>query len=341
VAAGEQRIMEQITDGTIPDRAFIKFSIESLAAQLQAIMREAEGVKLAEDPEFLHRMRVASRRLRTRLKLFADCLPESKALLFRKRVRSLTRALGEARDCDVQIIHITEFMESLETRRQKEGLRRLLLRLTQKREGLQSAVIKAVTRMEDGRILTEMQELFRTVLGAMAFDKPEKPGSYAFMLASREIKGLLGELFGFEMYIREPARSAELHQMRIAAKHLRYAMESFEPLFKVRLKKPIKAAKTIQEILGDIHDCDVWTHFLPVFLEDEAEKAIFYSGNVRIIPRLKTGIMRLEKDRSEFRAKRYDEFLKVWEESLGVWQTLSDFLNSGGASENNPDEEQA
>jgi len=333
--------MEQIADGGTPDRAFVKFSVESLAAQLQAVMREAEGVKIAQDPEFLHRMRVASRRLRTRLKLFAECLPESKAMLFRKRVRSLTRALGEARDCDVQIIYLTEFMESLETRRQKEGIRRLLLRLTQKRAGIQTAVVKAVTRLEDGRILTEMQELFRTVLGSMAFDKPEKPGSYAFMLASREIKNLLGELFGFEMYIRDPARSAELHQMRIAAKHLRYAMESFEPLFRTRLRKPIKAAKAIQEILGDIHDCDVWAHFLPVFLEDEAEKAVVYSGNVRIIPRLRTGIMLLEKDRSEFRAKRYDEFLRVWEESLGVWQTLSDFLNSDYDAEKIPNEEQA
>jgi CHAD domain-containing protein len=332
--------MEQVKDGAIPDRTFVKFSIETLAAQLQAIMREAEGVKLGQDAEFLHRMRVASRRLRTRLKLFAECLPEQKASMYRKRVRSLTRALGEARDCDVQIIHIREFMDSLETRRQKEGIRRLLLRLTQKRESLQSAVVKAVIRMEDGRIFSEMQELFRTILGTMAFDKPSKPGGYAFMLASREIKALLGELFGFEMYIREPSRSAELHQMRIAAKHLRYAMESFEPLFKIRLKKPVKAAKAIQEILGDIHDCDVWAYFLPVFLEDEVEKAIVYSGNVRIIPRLKTGINRLEKERAEFRKKRYDEFLKVWEESLPVWQTLSDFLNTGEAAEHNPNEEQ-
>ena len=332
--------MEQVKERLTPDRAFVKFSIESLAAQLQAIMREAGGIKLGQDAEFLHRMRVASRRLRTRLRLFAECLPDSKASMYRKRVRSLTRALGEARDCDVQIIHIREFMESLETRRQKEGIKRLLLRLTQKRELLQSAVVKAVTRMEDGRTFTEMQELFRSILGTMAFDKPTKLGGYAFMLASRDIKALLGELFGFEMYIREPSRSTELHQMRIAAKHLRYAMESFEPLFKLRLKKPIKAAKAIQEILGDIHDCDVWAHFLPVFLEDEAEKAIVYSGNVRIIPRLKTGIIRLEKDREEFRNKRYDEFLKVWEESLPVWQTLSDFLNSGESAEQNPNEEQ-
>jgi CHAD domain-containing protein len=333
--------MEQVADMPIPDRAFIKFSIEALAAQLQAVMREAGGVKLAGDPEFLHRMRVASRRLRTRLKLFAECLPDAKASMYRKRVRSLTRALGEARDADVQIIHIREFMDSLETRRQKEGIRRLLLRLSQRREGLQSAVAKAVTRMEDGRIFTEMQELFRAILGTMAFDKPAKPGRYAFMLASREIKTLLGELFGFEMYIREPSRSAELHQMRIAAKHLRYAMESFEPLFKTRLRKPIKAAKAIQELLGDIHDCDVWAHFLPVFLEDEREKAIVYSGNVRIISRLKTGIACLEKDRAEFRKKRYDEFIKVWEEALPVWQILSDFLNSGEEAEQNPDEEQA
>jgi CHAD domain-containing protein len=333
--------MEPLIGDMGPDRAFVKFSIESLAAQLQAIMREAGGTRLGQDAEFLHRMRVASRRLRTRLRLFSECLPDSKASMYRKRVRSLTRALGEARDCDVQIIYIMEFMESLETRRQKEGIKRLLLRLTQKRERLQSAVVKAVTRMEDGRIFTEMQELFRAILGTMAFDKPAETGGYAFMLASREIKALLGELFGFEMYIREPSRSVELHQMRIAAKHLRYAMESFEPLFRTRLKKPIKAAKAIQEMLGDIHDCDVWAHFLPVFLEDESERAIEYSGNIRIIPRLKTGIMRLEKDRAEFRNKRYDEFLKAWEDSLPVWQTLSDFLNSGEAAEPNPNEEQA
>jgi CHAD domain-containing protein len=332
--------MEQVADNSISDRAFVKFSIEALAAQLQAVVREAEGVKLAEDAEFLHRMRVASRRLRTRLKLFAECLPDSKASMYRKRVRSLTRALGEARDADVQIIHIREFMDSLEVRRQKEGIRRLLLRLTQKRQGLQSAVVKAVTRMEDGRIFTEMQELFRTILGTMAFDKPVKPGSYSFMLASGEIKALLGELFGYEMYIREPSRSAELHQMRIAAKHLRYAMESFEPLFKARLKQPIKTAKLIQELLGDIHDCDVWAHFLPVFLEDEAKRAIAYSGNVRIISRLKTGIACLEKDRAEFRKKCYVEFVKVWEESQPVWQILSDFLSSGEEAVHNPKEEQ-
>lgn len=333
--------MEQIENMSGPDRAFVKFGVESLAAQLQAVMREAEGVKAGEDPEFLHRMRVASRRLRTRLKLFAGCLPESKAMMYRRRVRSLTRALGEARDADVQMIHISEFMETLETRRQKEGIRRLLLRLTQKRDGLQSAVIKAVTRMEEGRILTEMQEMFRAILGTMAFEKPTKPGEYAFMLMADEIKALLGDLFGFEMYIKEPSRSTELHQMRIAAKHLRYAMESFEPLFRTRLKKPIKAAKTIQELLGDIHDCDVWAHFLPLFLEDEGKRAMDYSGNLRIMPRLKTGIMRLEKDRSEFRTKRYDEFLKVWEESLPVWQALSDFLNSGGTAAGSSEEEQA
>jgi len=317
----------------IPDNAFIKFAVESLSLQLRATTKEADGVKLAEDPEYLHRMRVASRRLRTRLALFKDCLPDGKAMMFRKKARSLTRALGEARDADVQMIHLHEFMDSLENNRQKEGIKRLLLRLSQKRSALQSGVVRAVKRMEEGKVLSEMEELFRSILGGFAFDKNISESDYAFRLASKEIRKLLGELFSFEMYITDPSRSTELHQMRIAAKHLRYAMESFEPLFKVKLKKPIKTAKVLQELLGDIHDCDVWACLIPAFIEDETAKAYEYSGHSRIISRLKTGIKLLEKNRTEFRLKRYEEFIKTWESSIEVWKSLSDFLTSQNKDE--------
>jgi CHAD domain-containing protein len=328
MAAGKQGIMEQVEQAISPDRAFLKFAVESLMAQLHAIQKESSGVKLADDPECLHRMRVASRRLRTRLAIFRECLPEGRAMFYRKRVRTLTRALGEARDADVQMIHLSEFMEGLETRRQREGIKRLLLRLSQKRAKYQSSVVKAVTRMDEGRVFAEMEETFRSILGTLAFEKPAEYSDYAFRLASSEIRAQLNELLSFEMYVNDPSRSAELHQMRIAAKHLRYAMESFEPLFRIKLKKPIKTAKLIQEILGDIHDCDVWLYYLPVFLEDETSLALEYSGNARIISRIRPGIGLLQKERDEFRIKRYAEFRQAWEDSSEVWQALSDFLNS-------------
>lgn len=66
-----------------------------------------------EDPEFIHRMRVASRRLRTALSVFGDCLPCKKTDKFRKKIRRLSGILGEARDRDVQAGFLKEFFKGL------------------------------------------------------------------------------------------------------------------------------------------------------------------------------------------------------------------------------------
>jgi CHAD domain-containing protein len=47
---------------------------------LQSLRSEVEGVRLAEDIECIHRMRVASRRLRAAQQLFDGCIPEKKAM---------------------------------------------------------------------------------------------------------------------------------------------------------------------------------------------------------------------------------------------------------------------
>ena len=67
-----------------------------------AVLREKEpGTRLGEDPEELHDMRVATRRLRAALALFADVLPV-RAQVFREELGWLGRVLGAVRDLDVQ-----------------------------------------------------------------------------------------------------------------------------------------------------------------------------------------------------------------------------------------------
>jgi CHAD domain-containing protein len=66
----------------------------------------------------------------------------------------------------------------------------------------------------------------------------------------------LGELYGFADAARDPANVEELHDMRIAAKRLRYLLELSDPLFGREAKRAAKAAKSLQDVLGDIHDCD-------------------------------------------------------------------------------------
>jgi len=70
---------------------------------LHALMAERDEVRQTEDRECVHRMRVASRRLRTVLPLLATSLSRQTCARWRKQSRRITRALGAARDTDIQM----------------------------------------------------------------------------------------------------------------------------------------------------------------------------------------------------------------------------------------------
>ncbi len=82
-----------------------------LLHQLAAMRDEMPGIASRGDIEHIHRMRVATRRFRSALPFFALCLPEKKMLRWRRRLRGVARALGEARDADVQIAYLTEYLD--------------------------------------------------------------------------------------------------------------------------------------------------------------------------------------------------------------------------------------
>ncbi|HVP03114.1 MAG TPA: CHAD domain-containing protein [Solirubrobacteraceae bacterium] len=76
--------------------------------------------------------------------------------------------------------------------------------------------------------------------------------------AERIVEVRLDELCWFGPYVADPANVAELHAMRIAAKRLRYILEAtgdvcFGPYARVAAKR----ARELQDLLGEIHDCDV------------------------------------------------------------------------------------
>ena len=66
----------------------------------------------------------------------------------------------------------------------------------------------------------------------------------------------LGELHSFAHAVHDPGAVDELHDMRIAAKRLRYVLELSEPVLGDAAKDGAKRAKKLQDLLGEIHDCD-------------------------------------------------------------------------------------
>lgn len=93
--------------------------------------------------------------------------------------------------------------------------------------------------------------------------------------AERLIAVRAAELHSFVPAVFDPHNVEDLHDMRIAAKRLRYVLELTAPVFGDGAVKAAKRAKKLQDLLGEIHDCDVTIprvehHIAGMRLEDAA-----------------------------------------------------------------------
>ena len=65
------------------------------------------------------------------------------------------------------------------------------------------------------------------------------------------------EVYAYDGVIADPGNVRELHDLRIACKRLRYLLEIFAISFDDDLTPYIDEVRSLQDLLGDIHDCDV------------------------------------------------------------------------------------
>jgi putative phosphoesterase len=117
--------------------------------------------------------------------------------------------------------------------------------------------------------------------------------------------------------------------MRIAAKRLRYTLEAFADLFEDGLKSEIKTFKSLQDILGEMHDCDVWIERIPEYLREEERRAAEYFGNADFFSILACGLESLLLDRKEKREKLFSDLNVLWEmlKKQGFWDRLKEKIS--------------
>ncbi len=306
--------------------SYYLFGLEALQERVPAMAKEIDGVRAAVDIECVHRMRVASRRIRNALALFGDDLPNKHYAVWRDEMRRITKALGAARDTDVQIALVQDFLEQNTGEAQRVGIERLLLRLRQQRTRLQGKISKALERLEDKRILEDMTETLQELrVHARVYEIETLPADL-YRRANEAIRLRLEEFLAYEPHVEHPERAVELHQMRIAAKHLRYTLEVFEPLYDRALRKPIKIVKEIQDLLGEVHDCDVWISYVPWFIEKERTRTLVYFGEAVPAQAFLAGLHALEEDRRQQRLRSYYKFRRFWEltQEKSIWEHIRD-----------------
>jgi len=320
-----------------PARGSCFFGAQRLLPLLDALTKEIKGARSGDDIEHIHRMRVASRRLRAALPLFADCFPEKEFRGWSAEIRKVTRALGEARDADVQIAFLKKYFRKVEGSASgpagtgpataappHPSLDRLLSQLQKKRSRYQEDVIHALEELEQGAVLGEIRAACQEVLPEHGRIR-RRPRMYDLPpVASARIGNRLLRLLSYEPWVQNPDAIAEHHAMRIAAKKLRYTMELYAPIYQRGLKKPIARAKKVQDLLGEIHDCDVWIDHITLLIMKER-------GRPHALHDLRHGrayaiapLRRLLVNRERRRQRLYNQFVRSWESlrQSGIWDEL-------------------
>ena len=113
----------------------------------------------------------------------------------------------------------------------------------------------------------------------------------------------LEEMLRFEGFISDPARVDELHNMRIAAKRLRYTLEIFAPCFPGKdFSKIADQVKSIQEQIGEIHDADVRGPLFQHYVAAHAPQR----------PEIRVGLDSLAGAEQAKREELYRKFLAYW-----------------------------
>lgn len=310
--------------------AFCLCGITGLRKHVRDLVRELPGVRDNEEPEYVHRTRVALRRLRSLLPLFADCLPRKRSATWNKALRRTARVLGAARDTDVQMAFVQTCLDTLEDEQARPGVARLLLRLQQQRQHLQKPVLAALKRLEERRLLAKMQRFLRALGQHIRAHYQTTPTPAVYDHIGHIVEEQLTAVQAQAALVTTPQQSSELHALRIAVKRLRYTMQAFAPLYPGVFREPLQLARTLQDVLGAIHDSDVWLHDLPQFQAEEQQRTMEYFGTLEPFAMLTPGFAALEAYCQQRRCKAWETFVALWhqEQTQQLWQTLRQTLQA-------------
>ena len=204
-----------------------------------------------DDPEYVHQLRVALRRLRSLLKLFAPALPEAFVGEWTAALRDTAAEHGDARDFDVFLSAIVAPIEAapLMPPDLLEGLR---AHATTLRDKARAAGRARLAHPEHGlRMLTLAAQLDQLDGGPL--------NAAADLTAFARLQlGALRKRARKRFAAARDLAPEDLHDLRVGLKQLRYGAEFFQPLFDARaLKRHIGALRQGQDLLGYLNDVEI------------------------------------------------------------------------------------
>jgi CHAD domain-containing protein len=237
-----------------PEDRLVDSAYRVLQKHFGRMLWNEPGTRLGLDAEYLHDMRVASRRIRAALRLFNKALPPRRCRSFTADFKWVGRSLGAVRDLDVYLLYLEGELEKV-CAPLAGAAAPYLAYLQQCREKARAAML----RMLSSKRYAALVERFGRWLEMGPPRQPSAPeatrpvAARARKLVRKRLRRVLkdGRALG------RGSPDAELHSFRIRCKRLRYACEFFADLYGTTAETFAARVKSLQDILGAHQDAVV------------------------------------------------------------------------------------
>lgn len=222
-----------------------------LRFHLVRMLSHAPAVVATGDPEEVHAMRVAARRMRAAWRVFGNGFEREDRARYLGELRQLGSRLGTVRDLDVQL-GILASRSQRRGARGREALEPLLAGALLEREARCGELAKVLSGDAFAAFVADY-EAFVATPGLAARELPPTAPSQVRHRMPAEIWSAYQAVWAFDPLIAT-ADLATLHRLRIAAKWLRYTLEFVRGPLDPDATKLIRPVVALQDRLGDQHD---------------------------------------------------------------------------------------
>jgi CHAD domain-containing protein len=257
---------------------------------LARMLARVPGVVAGEDPEEVHAMRVAVRRMRAAWRVFGDGFEREDRRRYRGELRDVGARLGAVRDLDV-LIEIVVAYGTQRSARQRAGLEPLLSAWRVEREARRVDLVGELESERFAGFIADYSGFAETPGLAALPVAPHTPGLVRHRMPTT-IWDAYQAVWAFDGGLGS-ADLATLHQLRIAAKWLRYTLEFIREPLEPGATALIRPVVALQDHLGTQHDLHVAALLAREFVTSAAPPDAQGKAIGKFVDHLDQGVERL------------------------------------------------
>ncbi len=236
------------------DDRFVDAAYRVLRRHVNRMLWHEPGTRLGLDPEHLHDMRVATRRLRAALRVFGEALPSRRTRSLRRDLSWLGGALGAVRDLDVYAMQLVEEMPQV-TKELQPSLAIYLDYLAHQRRKARRSLLRVLGTKRYAEFVARIRRFLD--VGPPAHPQAPRAAEPVTSAARDIILKKLHKVLDDVRSLDPQSPDAHLHKLRIRCKRLRYACEFFVDLYGKEAARFVRRVVALQDVLGEHQDAVV------------------------------------------------------------------------------------